>query len=69
MEADRAVAARTDAVARPAEGRPRVPDPPQFLRDIVLGARPRIAQITDRIAGVAMILVGIGLLAERLDPE
>lgn len=34
--------------------------------DRVLGARPHIAQITAKVAGAAMILVGIVLLAERL---
>jgi threonine/homoserine/homoserine lactone efflux protein len=34
--------------------------------DRVLGARPSIAQVTTRVAGVAMVLVGISLLAERL---
>jgi threonine/homoserine/homoserine lactone efflux protein len=32
----------------------------------VLGARPRIAHITTRIAGIAMIIVSLALLAERI---
>ncbi|WP_197373887.1 LysE family translocator [Mycolicibacterium baixiangningiae] len=32
----------------------------------LLGARPRLAHITTRISGVAMILVGVALVAERL---
>ncbi|WP_181012383.1 MULTISPECIES: LysE family translocator [unclassified Streptomyces] len=38
------------------------------VADRVLGARPRIAQITTRVAGAAMIIVGTILLAERLIP-
>jgi threonine/homoserine/homoserine lactone efflux protein len=34
--------------------------------DRILGARPSIAQVTTRVAGVAMVLVGIGLLGERV---
>lgn len=34
--------------------------------DRVLGSRPRVAQITSRIAGVAMIVVGLALLVERV---
>ncbi len=36
-----------------------------YAADRVLGARPRVAKITTLIAGIAMILVGIALLAER----
>jgi threonine/homoserine/homoserine lactone efflux protein len=32
----------------------------------VLGARPRVAQITAKIAGVAMVIVGVTLLVERI---
>jgi hypothetical protein len=32
----------------------------------VLGARPRVARITTRIAGIAMVLVGAILLIERI---
>ncbi|MEZ5085235.1 MAG: LysE family translocator [Tessaracoccus sp.] len=37
-----------------------------FAADRVLGARPRVAQITTRVAGVAMILVAVTLLGERV---
>lgn len=37
-----------------------------FAADRVLGSRPKVAQITTRIAGTAMILVGLGLIAERI---
>lgn len=37
-----------------------------YASDRVLGARPGVARVTTRVAGVAMILVGIALLAERL---
>jgi threonine/homoserine/homoserine lactone efflux protein len=37
-----------------------------YASDRVLGARPGIARTTTTIAGIAMILVGIALLAERL---
>ncbi len=33
--------------------------------DRVLGARPRIAHVTTRIAGISMILVGVLMVAER----
>ncbi len=33
--------------------------------DRVLGARPRIAHVTARIAGISMILVGVLMVAER----
>ena len=36
-----------------------------FAADWVLGARPRVAQITTKVAGAAMILVGLALLVER----
>ncbi len=32
----------------------------------VLGARPRIARLTTKITGAAMILVGLALFAERV---
>ncbi|MET8150321.1 LysE family translocator [Actinoplanes sp. NPDC049668] len=37
-----------------------------YAADRVLGTRPRLAQVTIRIAGTAMILVGAVLLIERL---
>lgn len=37
-----------------------------YACDRVLGARPGVARVTTRIAGTAMILVGVALLAERL---
>jgi threonine/homoserine/homoserine lactone efflux protein len=37
-----------------------------YASDRILGARPRVARTTTTIAGVAMVLVGLGLLAERL---
>jgi len=36
-----------------------------YAADRVLGAQPRIAQITTKVAGTVMILVGLALLAER----
>lgn len=33
--------------------------------DSVLGSRPKVARITTRIAGIAMIVVGVALLGER----
>lgn len=36
-----------------------------FAANRVLGSRPRVAQITTRVAGIAMILVGLALLGER----
>lgn len=36
-----------------------------YAADRVLGARPRVAQVTTKVAGMAMILVGLGLLLER----
>jgi threonine/homoserine/homoserine lactone efflux protein len=36
-----------------------------FTADRVLGARPRVAQLTTRIAGVAMLIVGAALIVER----
>jgi threonine/homoserine/homoserine lactone efflux protein len=37
-----------------------------FASDRVLGARPGAALVTTRIAGIAMVAVGLALLAERL---
>ncbi|MET8885366.1 LysE family translocator [Streptomyces rubiginosohelvolus] len=37
--------------------------------DRVLGARPRAAALTTKVAGAAMILVGLVLLAERRAPQ
>lgn len=37
-----------------------------YAADRVLGARPRTAQVTTKVAGAAMILVGLALLTERL---
>jgi threonine/homoserine/homoserine lactone efflux protein len=37
-----------------------------YAADRVLGARPRVAHITTKIAGIAMIVVGTALLAERI---
>ncbi|MFC0674316.1 LysE family translocator [Brachybacterium hainanense] len=37
-----------------------------YAADRVLGARPRLARLTTRIAGAAMLLVGAGLLLERI---
>ncbi|MFC7547944.1 LysE family translocator [Plantactinospora sp. GCM10030261] len=36
-----------------------------WAADRVLGARPRVARITTKIAGIGMILVGAALLVER----
>lgn len=36
-----------------------------FAADRVLGSRPRVARVTTRVAGAAMILVGLVLIAER----
>ncbi|MCC5949622.1 MAG: LysE family translocator [Nitriliruptoraceae bacterium] len=36
-----------------------------FAADRVIGARPRVAQITTTLAGLAMIVLGAGLLIER----
>lgn len=37
-----------------------------FAADKVLGSRPKVAQNVTKIAGVAMIILGIGLIAERV---
>lgn len=37
-----------------------------FAADRVLGSRPKVAQNVTRIAGVAMIVLGVGLIAERV---
>jgi len=37
-----------------------------YAADRVLGARPRIARTTTRLAGATMVLLGAALLAERL---
>lgn len=37
-----------------------------FAADRILGSRPRVARITARVAGTAMILVGLVLIAERV---
>jgi threonine/homoserine/homoserine lactone efflux protein len=37
-----------------------------YAADRVLGAKPRIAQFTTKVAGIAMILVGVALLVERI---
>lgn len=37
-----------------------------YAADRVLGTRPRVAEVTTKVAGVAMILVGAALLAERV---
>jgi threonine/homoserine/homoserine lactone efflux protein len=37
-----------------------------YASDRVLGARPRVARFTSKIAGAAMILVGLALLLERI---
>ncbi|MBY8873908.1 LysE family translocator [Micromonospora sp. PLK6-60] len=37
-----------------------------YAADRVLGARPRVAQLTATVAGAAMLLVGAALLAERI---
>jgi threonine/homoserine/homoserine lactone efflux protein len=37
-----------------------------YAADRLLGSRPGVAAITTRVAGIAMIIVGVALLAERL---
>ena len=39
-----------------------------LMADRVLGARPHVAVVTTKVAGAAMILVGLALLAERIVP-
>jgi threonine/homoserine/homoserine lactone efflux protein len=37
-----------------------------FAADRILGSRPRVARVTTRLAGAAMIVVGLVLIAERV---